>query len=108
MRKFGISVYREQTWNWKAFLDKLKYPNSNGVTISLIGKYVELQDAYKSITGKFIHAGAMNEVKVQVVNMHCEFITKENVAENWMASMKALVCGPRVWCSLNIEGKFLL
>ena len=58
---------------WKGFLDKLKYPKSK-VTIGLIGKYIELQDAYKSILESFIHAGAMNECKVQVVNVHSEFI----------------------------------
>ena len=60
--------------NGKNFLDKLKHPESK-VTIGLIGKYIELQDAYKSILESFVHAGAMNECKVQVVNVHQEFIT---------------------------------
>jgi len=54
---------------WKGFLEKLKYPKSK-VNIGLIGKYMELQDAYKSILESFIHAGAMNEVKVNVVDVH--------------------------------------
>lgn len=81
MKKLGISIYPEPNLNnWKSFLDKLKYPKST-VTVGLIGKYVELQDAYKSILESFIHAGAINEVKVKVVNVHSEFITCENVAE---------------------------
>ena len=45
---------------WKLFLDKLKYPKAK-VNVGLIGKYIELQDAYKSILESFIHAGAINE-----------------------------------------------
>ncbi len=56
---------------WKNFLGKLK--NSTGeVTIGLVGKYNELQDAYKSIYEAFIHAGAINECKVKVVPVHSE------------------------------------
>ena len=56
---------------WKNFLGKLK--NSTGeVNIGLVGKYNELPDAYKSIYEAFIHAGAVNEVKVRVVPVHSE------------------------------------
>ena len=81
LKKLNITNYKEpELTKWKEFLDKLKYPKSK-VTIGLIGKYIELQDAYKSILEAFVHAGAMNECKVQVVNVHSEFITDENVAE---------------------------
>ncbi len=56
---------------WKEFLGKLK--NSTGeVTIGLVGKYIDLQDAYKSIYEAFIHAGAVNEVKVKVIPVSSE------------------------------------
>jgi CTP synthase len=81
MKKLNITQYNEpELSKWKEFLDKLKYPKSR-VTIGLIGKYIELQDAYKSILEAFVHAGAVNECKVQIVNVHSEFITDENVAE---------------------------
>jgi CTP synthase len=51
---------------WKAFLGKLKNPTSE-VKIGLVGKYVELKDAYKSIVESFVHAGAMNECKVKLI-----------------------------------------
>lgn len=103
MRKLGISVYPEPNLeNWKGFLDKLKYPKSK-VTIGLIGKYVELQDAYKSILESFIHAGAMNEVKVQVINVHSEFITEENVAEK-LDGLDGLLVAPGFGIR-GIEGK---
>ncbi|MBN8835867.1 MAG: CTP synthase [Sphingobacteriia bacterium] len=93
MRKLGISIFPEPDLeNWKVFLDKLKYPKSK-VSIGLIGKYIELQDAYKSILESFIHAGAMNEVKVSVVNVHSEFITEDNVAEK-LAGLDGLLVAP--------------
>ena len=81
LKKLQITNYKEpELGKWKEFLDKLKHPRYK-VTIGLIGKYIELQDAYKSILESFIHAGAMNDCKVQVVNVHSEYISDENVAE---------------------------
>jgi CTP synthase len=65
---------------WNEFLYKLKNPKHE-ITIGLVGKYVELQDSYKSILEAFIHAGAANETKVNVVSVHSEFINSENVNE---------------------------
>ena len=63
LKKLNITEFHEaELSKWKEFLDKLKYPKSK-ITIGLIGKYVELQDAYKSILESFAHAGAMNECK---------------------------------------------
>jgi CTP synthase len=64
--------------NWKIFLGKLKNPTSE-VTIALVGKYVELPDAYKSITEAFIHAGAMNECKVHIRWISSETLLKDNL-----------------------------
>lgn len=63
LKKMNITGYKEpELSKWKEFLDKLKYPKGK-VNIGLIGKYIELQDAYKSILESFIHAGAMNEMQ---------------------------------------------
>ncbi len=67
---------------WNNFLQRLKNPKSV-VNIGLIGKYVELQDSYKSILEAFIHAGAANEVKVNIVSIHSEYLTKDNVADKF-------------------------
>jgi CTP synthase len=66
--------------NWKDFLGRLKNPTAE-VRIGLVGKYVELPDAYKSITEAFIHAGAKNECKVRVEYIHSEQLTPENAIE---------------------------
>jgi CTP synthase len=105
MKKLNIKEFGEPKLDkWKGFLDKLKYPKSK-VTIGLIGKYVELQDAYKSILESFIHAGAMNEVKVQVINVHSEFITNENVAEK-LEGLDGLLVAPG-FGTRGIDGKII-
>src|SRR5678809_1056731 len=103
LKKMNITGYREpELGKWKEFLDKLKYPKSK-VTIGLIGKYIELQDAYKSILEAFVHAGAMNECKVQVVNVHSEFITDENVSEK-LSNLDGLLVAPG-FGHRGVEGK---
>jgi len=105
MKKLGIKDYPEPNLdNWKIFLDKLKYPKAK-VTIGLIGKYIELQDAYKSILESFIHAGAMNEVKVRVLDVHSEFINEQNVAEK-LEGLDGLLVAPG-FGNRGIEGKIL-
>lgn len=72
LKKLGIRHAGEpDLTQWKEFLGKLKNPTRE-VTIGLVGKYNELQDAYKSIYEAFIHAGAVNECKVKVVPIHSE------------------------------------
>ncbi len=105
LKKLKITEYNEPNLDkWKVYLDKLKYPKSK-VTIGLIGKYIELQDAYKSILESFIHAGAMNEVKVQVVNVHSEFITEHNVTEK-LDNLDGLLVAPG-FGTRGIEGKII-
>ena len=105
LKKLQITKFNEPDLNkWIGFLDKLKYPRSK-VTVGLIGKYIELQDAYKSILESFVHAGAVNEVKVEVVNVHSEFITRENVAEK-LSHFEGLLVAPG-FGHRGIEGKII-
>lgn len=87
---------------WKEFLNKLRYPKSK-VTIGLIGKYVELQDAYKSILEAMIHAGVMNECKVEIRNIHSEYLTRENAQEK-LHNLDGVIVAPG-FGSRGIEGK---
>ncbi|MEO6070686.1 MAG: CTP synthase [Chitinophagaceae bacterium] len=103
LKKLNISDFSEPDLDkWKDFLNKLKYPKSK-LTIGLIGKYVELQDAYKSILESFIHAGAVNECKVQVISIHSEYITDENVREK-LGNLDGLLVAPG-FGNRGIEGK---
>jgi CTP synthase len=88
--------------HWNNFLERHKNPKSE-IKIGLIGKYVELQDSYKSILEAFIHAGAVNEVKVKVMSIHSEHIDKSNIKEKFEGLHGILVApgfGER-----GIEGK---
>jgi CTP synthase len=105
LKKLHINGYAApELTKWKGFLDKLKYPKTK-VTIGLIGKYIELQDAYKSILEAFIHAGAINECKVQIVNVHSEFITEDTVADK-LKELDGLLVAPG-FGHRGVEGKII-
>jgi CTP synthase len=70
-----------------------------------VGKYVELQDAYKSILESFIHAGAMNECKVEVRNIHSEYVDAENVKSN-LSGLDGILVAPG-FGNRGIEGKII-
>lgn len=77
---------------WNQFLKRLKNPKAE-VTIGLVGKYVELQDSYKSILESFIHAGAQNEVHVNIKSIHSEFIDTEN-PDNHISDLDGILVAP--------------
>ncbi|WP_199141312.1 CTP synthase [Pedobacter sp. ASV12] len=88
--------------SWKDFLGRLKNPTAE-VRIGLVGKYVELPDAYKSISEAFIHAGAKNECKVRVEFIPSESIYPENVKEK-LGHLQGVLVAPG-FGSRGIEGK---
>ena len=87
---------------WNDFLKRFKNPK-NTVEIGLIGKYVELHDAYKSISEAFIHAGAQNEVKVNINWIHSEELTVDNVPEI-LKNLNGILVAPG-FGERGIEGK---
>ncbi|MFB0904256.1 MAG: CTP synthase [Nonlabens sp.] len=87
---------------WNEFVQRHKNPKST-VTIGLIGKYVELQDSYKSILEAFIHSGAANEVKVKIESIHSEYLEIENVKKK-LSHLDAVLVAPG-FGERGIEGK---
>lgn len=87
---------------WNEFLKRHKNPRAT-VEIGLIGKYVELQDSYKSILESFIHAGAANEVKVNVRSIHSEHINTNNISDE-LKGLDGIVVAPG-FGERGIEGK---
>ncbi|MFN8276402.1 MAG: CTP synthase [Chitinophagales bacterium] len=87
---------------WKNFLQVLKHPEAE-VRIGLVGKYIELQDAYKSIYESFIHAGVANRCKVVVESIHSEQLTDDNAAQK-LGHLDGLLVAPG-FGSRGIEGK---
>ncbi len=87
---------------WNKFIKRLKNPKSE-VNIGLVGKYVELQDSYKSILEAFIHAGASNEVKVKVHSIHSEHLNYDTVEEK-LLGLDGILVAPG-FGERGVEGK---
>ncbi|PIF02008.1 MAG: CTP synthetase [Draconibacterium sp.] len=77
---------------WNDFLARLANPEQT-VEIGLVGKYVELHDAYKSIAESLVHAGAVNRAKVNIHWIHSEEITQENVAQE-LSKLDGIIVAP--------------
>ena len=90
--------------DWNEFLVRLKNPKSE-VNIGLVGKYVELRDAYKSISESFIHSGAENECKVNVSWIHSEDIN-ETSSIKILGELDGILVAPG-FGDRGIEGKIL-
>ncbi len=102
---YMLDIYNDkdsEMKKWEEFLFKLKNPEHQ-IKIGLIGKYVELKDAYKSIIESFIHAGAENKCKVEIDWIHSESLTKENVKER-LESLHGVLVAPG-FGERGIEGK---
>ena len=103
MKRLGIEDEKEPDLNhWNNFLKRHKNPKST-VTIGLIGKYVELQDSYKSILESFVHAGAANEVEVKVVPIHSSHLEEKDMQEK-IANLDGVLVAPG-FGERGIEGK---
>ena len=89
---------------WNEFLTKFKNPKHT-VKIGLVGKYVELQDSYKSILESLIHAGAVNETEIEVVSIHSEELSQQNVVDT-LAPLQGLIVAPG-FGERGIEGKII-
>ncbi len=103
LNKVKIPISKEPNLKkWKEFLSKLNNPKKE-VTIGLVGKYIELKDAYKSINESFIHGGVANECKVNVKLIHSEGITSTNVQLK-LSGVDAILVAPG-FGHRGIEGK---
>ena len=105
LEKFGIKNAPEPDLaNWKAFLDRLYHPKDD-VDIAVVGKYVELQDAYKSILESFVHAGAANQAKVHVHYVQADELTEANLADQ-LKPYDGILVAPG-FGERGLEGKIL-
>ncbi len=103
LRKMSLPFENEPDLNyWKNFLSKLHNPKQY-VTIGLVGKYVELNDAYKSIIESFTHAGVANECKVNLELIHSEYIDNSNAKEK-LKHLDGILVAPG-FGERGIEGK---
>ncbi len=103
LKKLHLSTEKKPELKaWNEFLRKHKNPTSQ-VEIALIGKYIELQDSYKSISEAFIHAGSSHETKVNVRWVHSESLTADNFEEK-LKGVNGILVAPG-FGDRGIEGK---
>ena len=103
LKKLNLKDYNHANLDsWSDFVNNLKFPNYE-VKIGLIGKYVELQDSYKSILESLIHAGASNETEIEVVSIHSEYLEEGDVAKK-LLGLNGLIVAPG-FGERGIEGK---
>jgi CTP synthase len=87
---------------WTKFVQRIKKP-IHEVTVGLVGKYTKYVDSYKSILESFIHAGSINNCRVNVEMVNSEKINPENVAEK-LDGLDGILVGPG-FGNRGIEGK---
>jgi len=103
LKKTRMSANCQPVLNdWELFLNRLENP-VHEVKIALVGKYVELMDAYKSIIESIIHAGASNECKVELKMVHSEHINDNNVSK-LLAGVSGILVAPG-FGERGIDGK---
>ena len=89
--------------DWKEIVNRIKKPSRGTVKIAIVGKYIELPDAYKSIIESFVHAGAANDVKVEI-----KWVSAEELDEREPEEFLSDVCGvlvPGGFGERGVEGK---
>ncbi|NLR90586.1 CTP synthase [Flammeovirga agarivorans] len=104
LMKLSLPAYQDPNLdNWLSFLKKLKNPQGE-LRIGLVGKYVELPDAYKSIVEGFVHAGAVNEVKVKLEYIKAEDLDERDNAAKIITSLDGVLVAPG-FGERGMEGK---
>lgn len=103
LEKLGLDASRPANLDrWSLFVESITAPSAE-LTIGLIGKYVELQDSYKSILEALVHAGAANKVKVNVVSVHSEHLEEQPI-DQLLNDFDGILVAPG-FGSRGIEGK---
>ena len=93
LKELNLSAQKKvRMENWNNFLNKLQNPKYE-INIGLVGKYVELQDSYKSIIEAMIHSGVVNNCKINIKTIHAEKINLDNVSEE-IKNLSGIIVAP--------------
>jgi len=104
IEKLQLPVSQPSDLNeWKKVVEKIKRPKEGSVKIAVVGKYVELPDAYKSIIESFVHAGAANDVKVEIKWVNAEELD-QGEPEEFLSDVYGVLV-PGGFGERGIEGK---
>jgi len=89
---------------WQKFVQRIIAPKKH-IKVALVGKYMDLQDAYKSIYESLTHAGAANDCGVELVRIDSEELDENNVQEKFRSVAGVLV--PGGFGERGVEGKIV-
>ena len=104
LEKLGLpTTAKRDLVKWRKFVERVKHPKKT-VRIGMVGKYIQLQDAYKSITEAFIHAGAENDAKVEVVWISSEELEEKRNIDSYFEGIDGVVIAPG-FGPRGVEGK---
>ncbi|WP_457567407.1 CTP synthase [Desulfurobacterium sp.] len=103
LEKLQIPAGQPELEDWKNFVLRVKKPGNGVVTVAVVGKYIELPDAYKSIIESFVHAGAENNVKVDVKWVNADLLDSEE-PENYLKDVHGVLV-PGGFGERGVEGK---
>jgi CTP synthase len=104
IERLGLEAAGRDLADWRRMVDRLLHPTGN-LKVAIVGKYVELQDAYLSVKESLIHAAAALDTQVEILWIHSETITADNVAAN-LRGVDAIVV-PGGFGERGIEGKVI-
>lgn len=103
LAKLGVKAKEINLDTWTKFVKKIKHPKYT-VKVALVGKYTKYEDSYKSISEAFIHAGSINNTKVEVEMINSEEIVDERTAKIILADFDGVLIAPG-FGSRGIDGK---
>ncbi|MCB0711555.1 MAG: CTP synthase [Ignavibacteriae bacterium] len=104
LRKLGVEAQEADLKMWKRFVRRIKKPTHGKVRIALCGKYTQYQDAYKSIIESFIHAGAANNVTVELKWIDSENLETVAAVRRALKGIDGMLVAPG-FGSRGVEGK---
>jgi len=102
LNKLNLSLNEPDIDKWQKFVNRIKKPIHN-VKVGIIGKYTKYEDSYKSIYEAFVHAGSINNTKIEIELINSEEITTNNVNEK-LSSLQGILVAPG-FGNRGIEGK---
>ncbi len=103
LEKLQIPAGEPDLNEWKDFVTRVKKPENGTVSIAVVGKYIELPDAYKSIIESFVHAGAENNVKVDIKWVNADLLDSEE-PEEYLKDVHGILV-PGGFGERGVEGK---
>lgn len=102
LKKLDLPLNSLDLTSWNEYVTNIKFPKDE-VKIGLIGKYTKYRDSYKSILESFVHAGAVNNTRVEVELINCEELMEDNL-EEYLSDLDGILVGPG-FGHRGIEGK---